>query len=168
MFSIPKNLFYVIHRCGNLHKLEIFVRATFDNQLLKTESLSVNLNESFECWVFLKTCFMWFNGVEIYINWQSGSWSLRHERLMGSRGLKPCMQCTRTRWEDDDCKKYKDTDKTRLQIHNETRGGVNWWEVNGIQRSEILHALLWNWMMIMRNTDRNKKYRQNTNTNTRT
>ena len=41
-------------------------------------------------------------------------------------------------------------------------------EVNGIQRSEILHALLWNWMMIMRNTDRNKKYRQNTNTNTRT
>ena len=56
----------------------------------------INPNESFECWVFLKTRFMWSNGVEIYINWQSGSRSLRHERLMGSRGLKLCMHFAQT------------------------------------------------------------------------
>ena len=61
MLSIPKNLFYVIHRCGNLHKLAI--------------------------------------------------WKL----IFTAR------------------------------------------EVNGIQGSETLHALHWNWMMIMRNTDENTK-----------
>ena len=62
----------------------------------------INLNESFECLVFLKTCFMWFNGVEIYINWQSGSRSLRHQRLMGSRGLKLCMHFVETGREEEE------------------------------------------------------------------
>ena len=123
MLSIPKNLFYVIHRCGNLHKLAIWkliFTAREVNGIQRSETLHAlhwnwmmimrNTDENTKIWIKHKY-----------------KYTLKPEgRLMGSRGLKPCMQCTRTRWEDDDCKKYKDTDKTRLQIHNETRGGVNW------------------------------------------
>ena len=83
---------------------EIFYRTSnhYVSTIWKGNLWYINLNESFECWVFLKTCFMWFNGVEIYINWQSGSRSLRHERLMGSRVLKLCMHLVRTRREDEE------------------------------------------------------------------
>ena len=60
-------------------------------QLLGGKTSSIKLNEPFECLVFIKTCFMWFNGVEICINCQSWSRSLLHWRLMGSRGLKLCI-----------------------------------------------------------------------------
>ena len=60
-------------------------------QLLGGKTSSIKLNEPFECLVFIKTCFMWFNGVEICINCQSWSRSLLQWRLMGSRGLKLCI-----------------------------------------------------------------------------